>query len=229
MRVRFVFQRQYTILRACRKLTHCCTVVPLRFLIKNKRRRDVPCLTLLSIPLHPPHGTLCGLRHPAQGFFKTWRYALDKPGANNRFRTALEQCLTCIFAVDAGFFRTLTTQNFWINITFTTDATVIGLFPGVSSPGARETVRHGESSHFCGHGADSVCHRGGDGHRQHEIFLDADPFPVRGLWVRLSESSSLRTYITLTLPLLPFISSFMLFSTSAARSAQITRSPRGSP
>src|SRR5699024_12436607 len=33
------------------------------------------------------------------------------------------------------------------------------------------------------------------------------PFPVRGLWVRLSESSSLRTYITLTLPLLPFISS----------------------
>lgn len=22
---------------------------------------DVPCLTLLSVPLHPPHGTLCGL------------------------------------------------------------------------------------------------------------------------------------------------------------------------
>src|SRR5699024_3984960 len=67
-------------------------------------------------------------RHPAQSSFKTRRYTLDKPGANNRFRTALEKCLTCIFAVDAGFFRTLTTQNFWINKTFTTDATVIGLF-----------------------------------------------------------------------------------------------------
>ena len=38
--------------------------------------------------------------HPAQGFFKTRRYTLDKPGANNRFRTALEQCLTGVFAVE---------------------------------------------------------------------------------------------------------------------------------
>ena len=67
-------------------------------------------------------------RHPAQCFFKTWRYALNKPGANNRFGAALEQCLTGVFAVDAGFFRTLTTQHFRINKTFTTDATVIGLF-----------------------------------------------------------------------------------------------------
>lgn len=167
--------------------------------------------------------------HPAQGFFKTRRYTLDKPGANNRFRTALEQCLTGIFAVDAGFFRTLTTQNFRINKTFTTDATVIGLFRRLITRRAGNRAPRrifplavtGVTLFVIAGGATATVSTRFSGR--------PPPFPVRGLWVRLSESSSLRTYITLTLPLLPFISSFMLFSTSAARSAQITRSPRGSP
>lgn len=168
-------------------------------------------------------------RHPAQGFFKTWRYALDKPGANNRFRTALEQCLTCIFAVDAGFFRTLTTQNFWINITFTTDATVIGLFRRLITRRAGNRAPR-RIFPLAVTGLTLFVIAGGATATVSTRFSSTPaPFPVRGLWVRLSESSSLRTYITLTLPLLPFISSFMLFSTSAARSAQITRSPRGSP
>lgn len=165
-------------------------------------------------------------RHPAQGFFKTWRYALDKPGANNRFRTALEQCLTGVFAVDAGFFRTLTTQNFRINKTFTTDATVIGLFrrlitrrAGNRAPRRIFPLAVTVLTLF-------VIAGGATATVSTRFSWTPAPFPVRGLWVRLSESSSLRTYITLTLPLLPFISSFMLFHQRCAKRADYPKCAR---
>ncbi len=156
-------------------------------------------------------------RHPAQGFFKRgvtlWI---------NQARTIASGRLWKVpdmhFRRRRGFLPHADDANFWINKTFTTDATVIGLFRR-SSPGARETVRHGESSHLRSR-ADSVCHRGrGDGHRQHEIFRTPAPFPgtrVVGTFIRII---ILRTYITLTLPLLPFISSFML-SPPALREAR---------
>ncbi len=117
-----------------------------------------------------------------------------------------------------GFLRTLTTQNFRINKTFTTDATV-SAFSGVSSPGARETVRHGESP-TCGHGGDSVCHRGrGDGDLSTRFSWTPAPFPGTRVVGTLSESSSLRTYITLTLPLLPLFHR-SCFSPPALREAR---------
>ncbi|MNP70310.1 hypothetical protein D3C76_1665280 [compost metagenome] len=77
----------------------------------------------LSIIYHMVGFAVC--RHPAQRFFETRRNALDKPGANDAIRAALEQGLTGVLTVDAGLFRALTTDHCWINNRFTGHAAVI--------------------------------------------------------------------------------------------------------
>ena len=67
-------------------------------------------------------------RHPAQGFFEARSHALDKPGAHNSVRTALEKRLAGIFAVNTGLFRALATQHFRIDKAFSADPAVIRFY-----------------------------------------------------------------------------------------------------
>ncbi len=124
-----------------------------------------------------------------------------------------------IFAVDACLFRTLATQNFRVDKTFTANTTMIDFL-------RRFIARR------AGHGAPrrsfmftvtaliiSLITGGATSTVSARLCWAASPFPVRGLWVRLSESSSLRTYITLTLPLL-FLIHRSCFSPPALREAR---------
>ena len=67
-------------------------------------------------------------RHPAQRFFEARGHALDKPGAYNGVRTALEERLASVFTIDAGFFRALATQHFRIDKAFSADPAVIRFY-----------------------------------------------------------------------------------------------------
>ena len=75
-------------------------------------------------------------RHPAQRLFKARRHALNKPGANDSFRTALEQRLAGVFAIHAGLFRTLTTQYFRIDKALPADPAVIFFYRRLIARGA---------------------------------------------------------------------------------------------
>ncbi|MNZ92481.1 hypothetical protein D3C78_1115080 [compost metagenome] len=137
MRVTHIFQCQYTVIgiRLADPLLNGCAVTLFdqeanaTVMLSARRFRqlfvinNVVCLTVCS--------------HPAKRFFETRRYALDKPGTNDTFRTALEQGLTRIFTVHTGFFCALTAQHFRIDEAFTTDSTVIGLSRCVVSRGTR--------------------------------------------------------------------------------------------
>ena len=75
-------------------------------------------------------------RHPAQRLFKTRRHALNKPGADNSFRAALEQGLTGVFTIHAGLFRALATQYFRIDKALPADPAVIFFYRRLIARGA---------------------------------------------------------------------------------------------
>ena len=100
------------------------------------------CFGQLGIINHVVGFAVC--RHPAQRFFKARGYALDEPGADDTFRTALEQRLAGVLAIHAGLFRTLTAQHFRVDKAFTADTAVIGFFRRLIARGARNgTPREG--------------------------------------------------------------------------------------
>ena len=81
--------------------------------------------------------------HPAQCFFKARGHALDKPGADDTLRTALEQRLAGVLAIHAGLFRALTAQHFRVDKAFTADTAVIGFLWRLIARGARNGAPRG--------------------------------------------------------------------------------------
>ena len=125
VRVANIFQRQYAIFGFCFRhpLGHGSTMTffdqeaDAAVVFGTRRLRQFGFV-------HYVVGLTVG-RHPAQRLFKARSDALDKPGAYDGFRTALEQRLTGVLAVDAGLFRALTAQHFRIDKALTADAAVI--------------------------------------------------------------------------------------------------------
>ena len=128
MRVAHIFKRQHAVIgiRLTDPLLHGGAVT---FFDQEADAAVVfgtGCFGQLGIINHVVGFAVC--RHPAQRFFKARGYALNKPGADDTFRTALEQRLAGVLAIHAGLFRTLTAQHFRVDKAFTADTAVIGLF-----------------------------------------------------------------------------------------------------